>query len=276
MHLVASLIVRDEADKYLRESILALQQFCDEIRAVDDNSSDGSHKIMADMGVQVLRNDYSMFYEHEGNARQKLLDWTMEAEPTHVLVVDGDEIVSGGQQLREQMMEPQPELTLRERRQARGTRGSRLGSVTVWRLQMQEIWGATEDHLLVRQDGGWKEHPVPICYAVPPDHFTNRALRRHWRMPDRALACGRIPAHVIGSSNRAQTPVSADILHFGWSCEADRYMRHQRYVKHDGGAHHASKHLDSIMWDDSQVQLSTRAWPVEVDKHKMLERINRP
>mgnify|MGYP001209275565 FL=1 len=273
LKLVASLITRNEADKYLVQCVEALQGFCDEIRAVDDDSTDGTHSLMQKMGVKVLRNDRSMFYEHEGRARQQLLEWTMEAEPTHILVVDGDELVVGGDKLREAVSVPAPELTLRERRQ-RG-RGGRDSTITVWRLQMQEIWGATEDHLLVRQDGGWKEHPVPICFHVPPDHHSNRQMRRHWQIPDRALACGRIPAEAVMASNRVSGEASATILHFGWSCEADRWARHQRYVKHDGGAHHASKHLDSIMWDDSKVLLTHRPWPNGVDKHTMLERINR-
>jgi glycosyltransferase involved in cell wall biosynthesis len=271
MKLVASLIVRNEADKYLSHCVAALHEFCDEIRAVDDSSTDGSHSLMEDLGVRVKRNDRSMFYEHEGNARQALLEWTMEAEPTHILVVDGDELVVDGQRLRAALEAPQPLPTLRERRQ----RGARQGPVTVWRLQMQEVWGATDDHLLIRQDGGWKEHPVPICFYVPPMEL-DRRLQRHWRIPDRALACGRVPTEVAVNSNRALNESAATILHLGWACQADRYARHQRYVVHDGGAHHASKHLDSIMWADNRVLLTERPWPDGVDKHKILERINRP
>jgi glycosyltransferase involved in cell wall biosynthesis len=270
--LVGSLITRNESEKYLRQCIEALQGFCDEIRAVDDNSTDGTHTLMTEMGVQVLRNDRSMFYEHEGRARQTLLEWTMEAEPTHILVVDGDELVENGDQLRVALEAPQPALTLRERRQ-RG-RGGRE-PITVWRLQMQEVWGATDDHLLIRQDGGWKEHPVPICYAIPGIAHGDRRSIRNWRIPDRALACGRVPTEVAVASNRSLNAAAATVLHLGWACQADRCARHQRYVVHDGGAHHASKHLDSIMWDDSRVQLSSRPWPDGVDKHKILERINR-
>ena len=269
--LVASLITRNEKEKYLRHCIELLQGFCDEIRAVDDDSTDGTHSLMQEMGVQVLRNDRSMFYEHEGRARQTLLDWTMEAEPTHILVVDGDELVVDGDKLRAKMLEPQPLPSLRERRQ----RGARMGPVTVWRLQMQEVWGATEQHLLIRQDGGWKEHPVPICFAVPHMRHGDRQAIRHWRLPDRALACGRVPMEVAVASNRALNAAAATCLHLGWACEADRYARHQRYVVHDGGAHHASRHLDSIMWPTDRVVLSQRPWPDGVDKQTILERINR-
>ena len=271
LKLVASLITKNEKEKYLKQCIESLQGFVDEIRAVDDNSTDGTHSLMSEMGVKVHRNDRSVFYEHEGRARQQLLEWTMDAEPTHVLVVDGDELVVDGDQLRAKMLEPQPFPSLRERRQ-RGR--SSYQPATVWRLQMQEVWGATEDHLLIRQDGGWKEHPVPICFAVPHMRKGDRQAIRHWRIPDKALACGRVPIEVAVASNRALNESAATILHLGWSCEADRWARHQRYVVHDGGAHHASKHLDSIMWDDSRVLLSSRPWPDGVDKQAILERIN--
>ena len=272
MKLVASVITRNEADRFLKPCLEALLSFCDEVRAVDDDSTDGTHTLMTDMGVKVLRNDRSVFYEHEGRARQTLLDWTMEAQPTHVLVVDGDELVEDGAALRALIDTPPHIPTLRERRQ-RGY--SRTGPPAVWRLNMQEIWGASETELLVRQDGGWKEHPVPICYYVPPDHHSNRQLRRTWRIADRALACGRVPVEVAAMSNRAQPVAATNILHLGWSCEADREERHQRYVVHDGGAHHASKHLDSIMWADSRVTLTSRPWPAGVDKQTILERIRR-
>ena len=272
MKLVASLITKNEKEKYLRHCIELLQGFCDEIRAVDDDSTDGTHSLLQEMGVKVFRNDRSMFYEHEGRARQQLLEWTMEADPTHVLVVDGDELVVDGDKLRAKILEPQPFPSLRERRQ-RGR--SSFQPATVWRLQMQEIWGATEHHLLVRQDGGWKEHPVPICYAIPAMKHGDRRAIQHWRIPDKALACGRVPIEVAVASNRALNESAADILHLGWACEADRWARHQRYVVHDGGAHHASKHLDSIMWDNSRVHLTTRPWPEGVDKQAILERINR-
>lgn len=139
---------------------------------------------------------------------------------------------------------------------------------------MQEIWGASDNGLLVRQDGGWREHPVPIVYDVPA---LTRATLRNWRIPDRALACGRVPTDVAVRSNRSNAPVVANILHFGWACEKDRYARHQRYVVHDGGKHHASTHLDSIMWVGDLVKTTTATWPDALAPYKdrLVERINR-
>jgi glycosyltransferase involved in cell wall biosynthesis len=253
MKLVASLIVQNEARRFLKPCIEALLEYCDEIRAIDDNSTDGSYEIMRELGVEVRRNDRSMFFEHEGKARQSLLEWTMVAEPTVVLAIDADEFVDNGPELRRILEKPNPS--------------------GVWALQMEEVWGADERNLSIRQDGGWKEHPVGIVYWVPPDHATNRQTKRNWRIPDRALACGRVP-HLVGVWGRLNKPAVASLLHFGWACEADREDRYQRYVKHDGGQHHAGSHLDSIMWPDTKVSLTKKKWPPGIDKETLLKRIN--
>ena len=253
MKLVASLIIHNEADRYLRPCIESLLEFCDEIRAVDDNSTDGSAELMEDMGVRVMRNERSVFYEHEGRARQTLLEWTMEGEPTIVLSIDADEFVDDGPEFRRILEKP--------------------NASGVWSLQMQEIWKADEQRLSIRQDGGWKEHPVGVVYWVPPDRATNRQIRRNWVIPDRALACGRVP-HIVGVWGRLHKPAIGNLLHFGWTCEADRDARYQRYVVHDGGAHHNNDHLKSIMFDDSKVELTQRKWPKGLDKATLLKRVN--
>ncbi len=209
---------------------------------------------MKKLGVKVLRNDRTEFFEHEGRARQKLLEWTMEGNPTHCVVVDCDEIIADGRQLRKSMEGP-----------------SKWG---VWSLVMEEVWKADERALSIRQDGGWQAHPVPIAFAVP--NMNDRRARRHYIIPDRALACGRVPAGIAMQGNRGATPSGTSILHFGWTCEADRDERYQRYVKHDGGNFHANTHLESIMWDGSRVHLSERKWPESMKDVKagMLGRIN--
>lgn len=115
---------------------------------------------------------------------------------------------------------------------------------------------------------------MPILFTVPS---MDRGTSRHWRLPDRALACGRVPTEVAVRSNRSNAPVVADILHFGWSCEKDRAARHHRYVVHDGGKHHASPHLDSIMFPDEKVKMTTRPWPESLGPWKtgLVDRINR-
>lgn len=255
MKFVASVIIHNEADRYLRPFFDHLLEFVDEVRVLDDGSTDDFKEIgwYDDDRIVIQRNDRSVFFEHEGKARQALLEWTMQGEPNVVLSIDADEFIADGKALREAVEKPNPS--------------------GVWQLEMEEVWKADERSLSIRQDGGWKAHPIGIVYWVPPDHNTNRQTRRNWVMPDRALACGRVP-HLVGTWNRLNKPSVGSILHFGWTCEADREARYQRYVTHDGGQHHAGSHLASIMYDDRKVSLTRRKWPAGLDKKTLLDRIN--
>jgi hypothetical protein len=261
MKLIAMMVVRNEADRYLQPCLRHLLEFCDEIRILDDGSTDEWNQQAVwwdgidEERIKVRSQERSTFYEHEGRTRQALLEWAMEGEPTHMLAIDADEFVGDGKLLRANMEE-----------------GSHTG---VWKLTMTEVWAAGEDWLYVRQDGDWKPRPIGVAFAVPTDHWTNRQIRRHWRMHERALACGRTPLHITMAGNRTTTEPVTPILHFGWACEADRAARYARYVEHDGGAHHASKHLNSIMWGDEQVQTSLMGWPPALDKELLSRRANR-
>lgn len=246
MKLVASMVVRNEADRYLGPCLAHLLEFCDEIAILDDGSTDEWNQQMVwwegvrehEDRVKVLWQPESTFYVNEGVTRQRLLDHTMTLNPTHVLAIDADEFVVDGREVRERISD------------------AGLGS-----LVMKEVWGAHPvTGLQIRQDGGWREHPVPVIFDVPEDHWTNRQIRRHWKIPERKLACGRIPVHSALRGNRGGNPTIGEILHFGWACEADRDARYQRYVEHDGGEHHAGSHLESIMWADDRVTLTTRDW----------------
>lgn len=248
--LIAMMICRNETDRYIQWTIPSLLTYVDEIRVVDDNSNDGTHKILADYGCIVKRNDRPLFFEHEGRARNALLDWTLEGEPTHILAIDADELIAEGEVVRDAI--------------------TRVTSASgVWNLTMEEVWKADSGFVYERIDGQWGSRKVPILFSVP------EVRDRNWRIADRALACGREPMTVARAGVR-RAPTIASVFHLGWANQGDRQARYDRYVKHDGGAFHASDHLLSIMNDDDHVGLSARAWPRGiVDKQGLVERINR-
>ena len=233
------MMVKNELHRYLEPCVEHLLEFCAQIRVVDDHSDDGSLEYLQSIErVEVLRNPGPGFFEHEGRVRQTLLEWTFQAKPTHVLAIDADEFVADGVALREGL-----------------ERGSRRG---VWSLVMDEVWDASEAGLLIRTDGGWRPHPVPVLFAVPA------ARDRQWRINPRPLACGRSPVAVTRHAGSAQ-PCGSSLLHMGWANRAERASRHHRYVVADGGRFHAGSHLDSIMWDDDRVDLTIRHWPERLE-----------
>lgn len=230
MKLVGSMIVRNELGRYLRESVGSLLEFCDEIAVLDDGSDDGSLEwLQGQSRVRVSTRPHA-FYEHEGRARQDLLDLTLVAcHPTHVLAIDADEFVSDGRAVRT---------------------ACETGEHPTYSLNMREVWELDGDCLCVREDGGWRSHPVGILWEVPdrPNRLTMR---------DRALACGRVPEQAAP----ARGATVCDILHFGWTNQAARQARYDRYAIHDGGEFHAGSHLESILWDDDRVVLDGIEWP---------------
>lgn len=237
-----------EKDRYLGPFLDHLRAFCDEIRV---RSEDPSIEWPADVEVT---NAAPTFFQHEGRARQELLQWTTMGSPTHCLAIDADEFVADGQKLRQAMLADDRS--------------------TIWKLEMTEIWGADEDHLWVRVDGKWPPRPVGIAFEVPRDHWENRQKRRHWRIPDMAGGCPRVPTLIQAAANRTPVAPTTEILHLGWACKADRSARHQRYV-HAGSFGHDPRHIASIMYDDATVGLRPMAWPPSLDKQTLLARINR-
>lgn len=250
MNLVASVICHNEADRYLRPCLDSLLAYCDEVRVLDDGSTDDFREIgwYDDERIKILRNSESVFYENEGRARQQLLEWTMQANPTHVIVVDCDEFVED------------PPALLSAIREGH----------SLLRLCMMEVWGCDDRGLDFRMDGGWAPHEAPILYAVPP------VRRPEWSIPPRKLASGRIPSEVVQSRGRARSS-GVGIFHFGWACQSDRVARRARYAEHDGGNFHASSHLDSILWADDRVKLCRDPWPAGLSsvKESLVGRSNR-
>lgn len=255
MRLVASLVTRNELSRYLELCIASLLEFCDEIRVLDDCSDDGSlgwlGKRWKQERVFVMTTREPSFYVHEGHTRQTLLEWTLRAEPTHILAIDADEFVADGRMVRKSLQNNP--------------------SQEVWTLGMQEIWKADEEQLYVRNDGGWRTHDAPMLFRVPsePPHS--------WAIQDKALACGREPVYVRQQFRHA-LKTGTDTLHFGWTNESERRSRYTRYEIADGGRFHASQHLQSILWPDNRVRLQRRAWPAGLLPYQahLLEKVRNP
>lgn len=239
VRLVASLIVRNELGRYLAPCVESLLEFCDEVCVLDDGSEDGTYAWLANRPrVRVSAPRDPLFFTHEGRARQALLTWTLRHDPTHVLAVDADELVTDGPLIRE-ALEARPD-------------------VDAWTVCMEEVWRARDDGLAVRIDGGWRPHPVPVLWRVPE-------RTRGLRIADRQLACGREPEQV---RRLPAGCIDASILHFGWANRAERQARYDRYAVADGGRFHASQHLRSILWPDARVRTIPRPWPTVLEPYR--------
>lgn len=237
MKLIASAIVRDEADRYLVPWLKHLLTFCDEVRLLDDSSTDDTPYIAADVAdeVCVTTNDGPAFFENESAARNRLLSWTIDGQPDYVLSIDADEFIGDAVALRAKMlMQPAP----------------------VYSLMMREVWKIRDDKLGLRVDGLWGDRRCPLLWQAPA-----RFQGARWRIPNRKLACGREPQAVRGQRG---VDTGVGIYHFGWTRVAERQQRAERYFEHDRGRFHGDKHLQSILWPDEQVGFNWQPWPLSI------------
>lgn len=246
MNLTASLVVRNELGRYLELCIDHLLEFCDTVVVLDDASDDGTQEwlnVHPDPRVHFAISPESTFFRHEGQTRQHLLNITLAQNPSHVLALDADEFVSNGAALRNL-------LTTDLRSQA-------------WSLLIEEVWDAHPDSLSTREDGGWRQHPLPTLWRRVPD--------APYQILNKQLACHRIPVEAF--SSRLTTFTELSLLHFGWTDLSTREQRYDRYANHDGGRFHARAHIESIRWPEGRVKLQTRAWPAGAVFDELRERL---
>ena len=231
--MIASIIVRNELNRYIGPCVDHLLEFCDEIRVLDEGSTDG----WSDKRCVILRNpprEGDAFVNH-AQMRQRLLDFTLEGGPDWILAIDADEFITDGLAVRKECSLPP------------------FGALKVC---LQEVWKVHRDGLDIRQDGGWSEHDVALVWR--PD----RLKPHHLKIADRGHATGRTP-DAVGSLQAGHTCTS--LLHLGWANLGERDGRFARYAVGDAGRFHAKTHIDSIMWPDERITLQSVAWPAALD-----------
>lgn len=257
MSLTASLILRNELGRYLGLCIDSLLEYVDEIRVLDDGSTDGWYETLrpgwgdAASKVFVERHEARVsdepdFYRHAA-ARNRLLQFTLEGEPTWVLAIDADEFVSDGQALR------------------RICDAEATGATSVLSLEIAEVWEACDETLCIRQDGGWKAHPIGCVWK--PDRF-----RSALALKDHGHATGRVPDAIYRVPS---SPTGEDLLHFGWANLEERAERFKRYDVGDGGKFHAAAHIASIMWGNDRVKMESYPWPAWSVRDQIFVRASR-
>lgn len=242
MKVTAGLIIRNEAARYLGMAVENLLGFVDEIAVVDDGSSDGwLEELSPGWGgeahrIRVLRlddpgRDIRPDFHRHAVARNRLLQFTLETNPTWVVASDADELFTDGQAIR---------------RLCETTHADVVG------VNIAEVWEACDDVLCTREDGGWRTHPIGCVWRA--DKFRSQALA----LADKGHATGRVPDAV----HRVPADASGEaLLHFGWTNQPERAVRFRRYDEGDDGKFHARAHIDSIMWTGKQVNLQARPWP---------------
>lgn len=200
--LLAMMLVRNEASRYLRDVLDDLDQYVDAMLIVDDASTDETADVCASYGrARVIRRPEPSF----GNeVALRAFCWT-EAVRTGaewILAVDADEIF-------EDRMKREVDAMLAR------------ADVDGWTFRLYDFWGS-RDHY--RDDRFWQAHRHPRPFLV-----RNTGARPRWR--DTPLHCGRLPLNAVDPSRVAHSRIR--LKHLGWANAAEHQAKYEHYMRSD-------------------------------------------
>lgn len=218
--IVGSMVVKNEADRYLQASLTRLKEVCDQVFVFDDNSTDNSVELADSLGAVVVRKpkDCPGFLEDESAFRQcawqtmghefrlDSLDW--------VISVDADEYFLG------------------DVAYLHGTR-----RIDCFKIRVPEVWSL--DPVRIRVDGYWNQN-----YNCRIGRY-----RDNLRFNPKKMGCGSLPngyTSVLSTEGRGGPGDLMEILHFGYAEESDRLARYNRYTSLPDHGHNP-KHIESII-----------------------------
>lgn len=220
MRLIATMVARDEADRYLDPVLDRLKQQVDVICFTDDNSTDNTVEIALSHGAKVAPSDGSsgsMFVKDESALRTKAWSWlSSHAEPGDwILAIDADEM----------FYPPSDEYV----------RWLMKGRYTVLGVTFYHMWNETE----YRVDKLWKPVTSSRLFRFQPGGVFKQSK----------LACGSEPTYVQDEikAGRFQPNARLAMKHLGYQRDEDKIAKHDRYLHLDGGSFHNLDHIRSIV-----------------------------
>ncbi len=217
--VLAMMVVRNEADRYLRPVLNRLGACVDGIVVLDDASTDHTPELCR-AHPQVIRFERlatPFFAEDEAKLRQRLWELTVELNPTWILALDADELLEA------KFSQVLPALCAQTRYD--------LVSFPVY-----HFWG---DFRHYRVDHWW--HPARARTACLHRRQKNRSY--HWA--PRPLHCGRFPQEAY-LTPRLNSGIR--LLHLGYAGLGERQAKYRRYLDLDPqGKYCPLNHYRSIL-----------------------------
>ncbi|MFD2114462.1 glycosyltransferase [Paenibacillus yanchengensis] len=200
-----SMIVRNEANRHLRQALTNHRQFIDQAVIIDDGSNDHTvamcKEVLHDIPLKLICNPHSTFH-HEVDLRKQQWQETIATNPEWILNLDADEWFENndGHALK---------LFLQS-----------TSSDAIY-FRLFDMWNNTH----YRDDHYWRAHhlyrPFLVRYKPNIDYIWKESDQHSGRFP---LSISDFPYHLH----------QLRIQHFGWAREADRQTKFQRYMELDG------------------------------------------
>ncbi len=217
--VVLSMVVRNEAGRYLDRVLRHAASYVDAAVILDDASTDGTAELcrtaLADLPHEVITLERSLFGQEH---RLRRLQWkhTLAADPDWILNLDADEQFEDAIRPLIRSLVDQTDV-----------------DAVLFRLY--DMWSATQ----YRSDERWRAHTVHRPFLVRPVP----GMDATW--PERAQHAGRFPPSV---SDLEFWTCAVRLQHLGWADPADRRAKHDRYRRLDpDGDWSPSGHYASIL-----------------------------
>lgn len=207
--LTLSMIVHNEADRFLDAVLRDAAKYIDHAVIIDDASTDDTigvvGRALQNVPHRIVHNAESKF-SHEVDLRRQQWDMTLETRPDWVLVLDADE-----------MFEPAFGLGVRTLIDS--------AESDAFYFRLYDMWSDSA----YREDQFWSAHHYYRPFLVRPGHG------RTWTWKETAQHCGRFPLQV---STLPYCLSGFRLKHLGWSRLEDRAAKYNRYMRLDPEGRH--------------------------------------
>ena len=225
--IIGSLVVRNEADRYLKECLDHMRPLVDDLFIFDDQSVDNTTEICCQYTEHVyVRADHvPSFVEHEGSFRQYawncMNDRIPDKENAWILSFDSDEFLVAEDDERD-MLQKAVEYA------------EKNASASVL-LHFTEIFKVDKEGLWYRTDGFWGKVNGTRLFKWLPNGQWN----------DKSMGCGSEPTYV-SQGRKSDQSFGLNMLHLGYAKDLDKQTKYERYTSlYDHG--HNDKHIQSII-----------------------------
>ena len=229
MKVIGSLVIKNEADRYLRACLEHMRPCLDELFVWDDQSTDDSVEIAREYTdhVYVRPEDQPSFLDHEGyfrfNAWKQLESSLNPTERDWILSFDADEFLVNvlGET-------PRKGLTMATDYAAGN------GCVGVI-LRFPEVFDIQDGIPQIRVDGLWDTIRGPRLFAY----------RKAASWSNKPMGCGSEPTYVA-RGRLSRTDFGLVMLHYGYANPEEHQAKYERYSSLNQHGHN-NAHVESII-----------------------------
>ncbi|AEF93769.1 glycosyl transferase family protein [Desulfotomaculum nigrificans CO-1-SRB] len=202
--ITLAMLVRNEADRYLKEVLQQARQYVDSAVILDDASEDHTVEVcertLEGIPLNIVSNKKPCF-NNEIILRKQLWQMAIDSHPDWILILDADEIF--------EVNAPRILKILAQNK-----------DIYYYSFRLYDMWSETH----YREDDYWCAHkryrPFMVRY-VPGFHYL-------WN--ETPLHCGRLPVNITEFKGENH---DLKIKHLGWLKPEDRLRKYYRYKELD-------------------------------------------